>query len=56
MGLGERDRAFDWLDKAREERHGWLMLWSRSHLFDDLRSDPRFDVLMKNMGWEALAP
>ena len=42
MGLGEKDRAFEWLEKARGERHGWLMLWRRSHLFDDLRPDPRF--------------
>ncbi len=52
MGLGETDRAFEWLDKSREERHGWLMLWARSHLFDNLRSDQRFGVLMKQMGWE----
>jgi hypothetical protein len=52
LGLGEKDRAFEWLEKARGERHGWLMLWSRSHLFDDLRSDRRFSALMKGMGLE----
>jgi hypothetical protein len=49
-GLGNRDEAFRWLDHAYQER--WMRLpWIKiSPEFDNLRSDPRFQMLMKKMG------
>ena len=47
-GLGEKDQAFAWLEKAYQERS--LAVWSikAGPRFDDLRSDPRFaDLLLK---------
>jgi len=54
IGLGEKDRAFEWLQKAYEDRSVWLI---HLHLkvdprLDSLRSDPRFTVLLKKMGLE----
>ncbi len=47
--LGEKDQAFEWLEKAYEERQGWLIwLKSQPHL-DPLRDDPRFQDLLRRM-------
>ncbi|MDX6695820.1 MAG: eukaryotic-like serine/threonine-protein kinase [Blastocatellia bacterium] len=48
-GLGERDEAFNWLEKAYEDRDWWL-LWLRVEPFiDELRSDPRFQNLLRRV-------
>jgi hypothetical protein len=48
--LGDKDRAFGWLDKAYEER-SYLMAFLRViPLADPLRSDPRFDDLVRRIG------
>jgi len=49
-GLGEKDQAFIWLEKAYEERSGWL-IWLRAEpISDPLRSDPRFQDLLRRVG------
>jgi DNA-binding winged helix-turn-helix (wHTH) protein/TolB-like protein/Flp pilus assembly protein TadD len=45
-GLGERDQAFKWLDKAEEERDIWLMNLKVDPVFKAFRSDPRFPDLL----------
>ncbi|HVO76812.1 MAG TPA: tetratricopeptide repeat protein, partial [Candidatus Bathyarchaeia archaeon] len=50
--LGERDRAFEYLNKAIEERDGWMFYLRTFPLFDGLRSDPRFATLLKKVGLE----
>jgi eukaryotic-like serine/threonine-protein kinase len=50
-GLGEKDRAFEWLDKAYEQREGWLgWYFLFDPEFDNLRSDPRYGDLLRRMG------
>jgi eukaryotic-like serine/threonine-protein kinase len=50
--LGERDEAFAWLDKAYEERDPQLTyLKVRGRRFDPLRSDARFDELLRRMNF-----
>jgi tetratricopeptide (TPR) repeat protein len=50
-GLGENDQAWEWFERAYEERASFL-----SHDFktdprlDGLRSDPRYQDLQKRMG------
>jgi TolB-like protein len=48
-GLGETDRAFEWLDRALEDRRGWLAYLKVEPLLDPLRSDPRFTRLLERM-------
>ena len=45
-GLGQKDQAFKWLDKADEERDIWLMNLKVDPVFKSLRSDPRFPDLL----------
>jgi TolB-like protein/Tfp pilus assembly protein PilF len=49
-GLGEVDRAFAWLEKGFEQRAGLLQLITTELSFDGLRSDPRYDRLVRRMG------
>ena len=48
-GLGDRDSAFQWLEKAYQERAARITELSEPH-FDSLRSDPRFADLMRRIG------
>lgn len=48
-GLGDRDEAFKWLEKTYAERDWWLCLIKVNPVFDDLRSDPRFDDLLRRV-------
>jgi len=48
--LGEIDPAFESLDQAFEERSCTLPLGIRSPMYDPLRLDPRFDILMGKLG------
>jgi serine/threonine protein kinase/tetratricopeptide (TPR) repeat protein len=51
--LGEKDQAFEWLEKAYEERRVTLMSLKGGPWFDPLRDDPRFQDLRRRMN---LAP
>ncbi|HEV8375423.1 MAG TPA: tetratricopeptide repeat protein, partial [Candidatus Polarisedimenticolia bacterium] len=55
-GLGEKDRAFEFLDKAYEERDSCLALVQQDHLFDTLHSDPRWAALVGRIGVAPEAP
>jgi serine/threonine-protein kinase len=48
-GLGEQDKAMDWLEQAYEERAGGVYGIKGSFLFTTLRSHPRFTALLKKM-------
>jgi serine/threonine-protein kinase len=48
-GLGEADRAFEWLDRALEDRRGWLAYLKVEPLLDPIRGDPRFGRLLERM-------
>ncbi len=49
-GLGEKDEAFRWLEKAYEDRSSWMVHAKAEPCLDPLRSDPRFDNLLKRVG------
>ena len=48
-GLGERDKALQWFEKAYSERsmHAWILSDPR---LDQIRTEPRFKDLMRRMG------
>jgi serine/threonine-protein kinase len=45
--LGDTDEAFEWLDRAHEERSPWIGYLRVDPRVDGLRSDPRFDALLR---------
>jgi len=49
IGLGEREQAFVWLEKAYEERAWQLGFLKIEPIFDPLRSDSRFTDLMQRV-------
>ena len=49
-GLNDKDRVFDWLDKAYEERFEVLTFINISPFFYPVRDDPRFDELLEKVG------
>ena len=54
--LGEKDQAFTWLEKAYDERCVHLLIDPVPHvriraLWDPLRSDPRFQDLLRRMNF-----
>ena len=51
IGLGKKDKAFEWLEKAYEQRGKWLSLIKVEPMYDSLRSDPRFQDLVERMNF-----
>ncbi len=49
--LGDHDRAFEWLERAYEEHLAYLTSTNSDFVFDGIRSDPRFQALMKKLGY-----
>ena len=50
--LGDRNKAFEWLEKAFAAREGRMTLIKVDPLLNDLHSDPRFTDLLKRVGLE----
>jgi len=50
-GFGEKDKAFELLEKSYKERDHWMTYLKVSPAVDNLRSDPRFKTLLKKMGF-----
>ena len=48
--LGDKDHAFEWLEKAYEERDSLLIFINTVPIFDSLHSDPRFGDLIRRIG------
>lgn len=46
MRIGDKVQAFAWLEKAVEERNRFALEFKLSPIFDRLRTDPRFEVLV----------
>jgi TolB-like protein/DNA-binding winged helix-turn-helix (wHTH) protein/Tfp pilus assembly protein PilF len=50
VGLGEKEKAFLWLEKAYDERTNSLAYLKVQATWDTLRSDPRFADLVRRIG------
>ena len=51
-GLGDADKAFEWLERCYEERVTWMSFFNHHPEFDLIRSDPRFRQMLKKIGLE----
>ncbi len=49
-GLGDKEQAFAWLEKAYQERRDLMVVLNIDPLVDPLRSDPRFRDLVRRVG------
>jgi eukaryotic-like serine/threonine-protein kinase len=49
MRLGQKDRAFEWLEKAYEDHDSGLVSIAVEPVFDPIRSDPRFKDIVRRM-------
>jgi serine/threonine-protein kinase len=52
VGLGDKERAFEWLEKAYADREWYLWLLKEGGAFERLQSDPRFTDLLRRIGLE----
>ena len=52
LSLGEKDKAMEWLERAYERHAGYLVnINHNDSSFDGLRPDPRFQALLKKIGF-----
>lgn len=49
-GLGEKDKAFEWLERAYNERAEFMIYMRMDPRLESLRTDPRFQDLLRRMG------
>lgn len=52
-GLRQQDRAFEYMDRAVKEREPWMTALRGIPFLDCLRSDPRFEELLRKVGLES---
>lgn len=50
LGLGERDSALSWLETTVKEGHGHILFLTANPVWDPLRSEPRFQALLRKVG------
>jgi len=50
IGLGDKEQAFVWLEKAFQERSNYIAFLKVFPIVDPLRSDPRFNDLLRRVG------
>ena len=49
MGLGQRDAALEWLERAGSERHMGYYFPSIDPIYGPVQSEPRFKALLQRM-------
>ncbi len=49
--IGDTEEAMTWLERAYEERDPFLLVAKTDPLTDPLRSDPRFQDLLRRIGF-----
>jgi serine/threonine-protein kinase len=52
LGLGKKTETLAQLDRAYQERESFLICLKSWSIFDDLRSEPRFEALLRKIGLE----
>ena len=51
LSLGDKDHSIEWLERAYDEHLAYLTSINADFIFDSLRSEPRFQELMKKVGF-----
>jgi serine/threonine-protein kinase len=49
IGLGDNDKAFDWLERSYAEHFTTLIFLTTEPIYEDLRPDPRFADLVRRL-------
>lgn len=49
VGLGEKNKVFEWLEKDFQARNGFLQFVRWESIFEPIRNDPRYTDLLKRM-------
>ncbi|HUY28275.1 MAG TPA: hypothetical protein VMV27_12730, partial [Candidatus Binataceae bacterium] len=52
LGMGDRERALDYLERAYTSHSQWLCWLKMDRIFDPLRSEPRFIALLKRLNFD----
>jgi TolB-like protein len=52
LGLGEKEQAIEWLDKASDERTPEIIHVKCEPIYDSIRDEPKFRALLKKVGLE----
>jgi tetratricopeptide (TPR) repeat protein len=52
IAMGDKDKAFGYLEQSHQDRSEHMLYLGVEPLVDPLRSDPRFDALLKRVGLE----
>ena len=50
LGLGEKDKALNWLEKCYDEQDIVCWYLKVDPLYDGIRNEPRFQALLKKVG------
>jgi adenylate cyclase len=50
VAIGDKEHAFEYLDKAVNERAGWMLYLNVDPIWDPIRNDTRFITILKKMG------
>jgi serine/threonine-protein kinase len=53
LGLGDKEKAFDWLDKCYENQESACWLLKVDPIYDSVRNEPRFQALVQKIFHEA---
>jgi serine/threonine-protein kinase len=52
LGLGEKERALDWLEKSHQDQESACWYLKIDPIYDSVRKEPRFQALLKKIGLE----
>ena len=52
MILGQNEKAMQWLERTSAEKIGLLSIINVEPCFDPIRSEPRFQALLRKLGIE----
>lgn len=52
LGLGDKEKAYEWLDRCYEDLDSWCWYWGFDRQLDPLRGEPRFQALLAKVRGE----